>query len=243
MRECCVNEGCCVDEGVHGKGRCSGSAGVHARLRLHACVVVTLPACAHPPPTAPQSMMIMRLGVIKPLETRKFIVVSRQYLGNTESEIIALWKDVLVRACVRVWVHGYVCSVQARVHACGVLTDSVQRQVCVHMVFGVQVCVCVHVCVCVCVCVCPRMHDRWICRGRTCLMCACMRVCLALALQKSANLSKHCYATLTRDPFVPALQKLKELLAGTPAKWHVCAYAKLWSVLQTILSSSPSRHT
>ena len=43
------------------------------------------------------SMMIMRLGVVKPLETRKFIVVSRQYLGNTESEVIDLWKNVMVR--------------------------------------------------------------------------------------------------------------------------------------------------
>jgi hypothetical protein len=41
-------------------------------------------------------MMIMRLGVIKPLETRKFIVVSRQYLGNTEAEVIELWKNVMV---------------------------------------------------------------------------------------------------------------------------------------------------
>lgn len=38
----------------------------------------------------------MRLGVIKPLETRKFIVVSRQYLGNTEAEVIELWKNVMV---------------------------------------------------------------------------------------------------------------------------------------------------
>lgn len=44
-----------------------------------------------------QSMMIMRLGVIKPLETRKFIAVSRQYLGSAnEAEVINLWKDVLV---------------------------------------------------------------------------------------------------------------------------------------------------
>lgn len=39
----------------------------------------------------------MRLGVIKPLETRKFIVVSRQYLGSTEAEVIDLWKNVMVR--------------------------------------------------------------------------------------------------------------------------------------------------
>ena len=44
-----------------------------------------------------QSMMIMRLGVVKPLETRKFIVVSRQYLGSTETEVIELWKSVMVR--------------------------------------------------------------------------------------------------------------------------------------------------
>jgi hypothetical protein len=47
-------------------------------------------------PTVPQSMMIMRLGVVKPLETRKFIVVSRQYLGSTETEVIELWKSVMV---------------------------------------------------------------------------------------------------------------------------------------------------
>jgi len=47
-----------------------------------------------------QSMMIMRLGVVKPLETRKFIVVSRQYLGSTESEVIELWKSVMVRGRV-----------------------------------------------------------------------------------------------------------------------------------------------
>lgn len=41
------------------------------------------------------SMMIMRLGVIKPLETRKFIVVSRQYLGSSEAEVIELWKNVM----------------------------------------------------------------------------------------------------------------------------------------------------
>jgi hypothetical protein len=41
-------------------------------------------------------MMIMRLGVIKPLETRKFIVVSRQYLGNSEAEVIELWRNVMV---------------------------------------------------------------------------------------------------------------------------------------------------
>ena len=47
-------------------------------------------------PLPPQSMMIMRLGVVKPLETRKFIVVSRQYLGSTETEVIELWKSVMV---------------------------------------------------------------------------------------------------------------------------------------------------
>ncbi|KAG1676960.1 hypothetical protein FOA52_014836 [Chlamydomonas sp. UWO 241] len=41
------------------------------------------------------SMMIMRLGVIKPLETRKFIVMSRQRLGNSESEVIEVWKGVM----------------------------------------------------------------------------------------------------------------------------------------------------
>ena len=45
----------------------------------------------------------MRLGVIKPLETRKFIVMSRQYLGSTESEVIELWKNVMVRALRGVW--------------------------------------------------------------------------------------------------------------------------------------------
>lgn len=42
-----------------------------------------------------KSMMIMRLGVVKPLETRKFIVISRQYLGSSESEVIDLWKNVV----------------------------------------------------------------------------------------------------------------------------------------------------
>nr|QKY14967.1 predicted protein [Polytomella parva] len=41
------------------------------------------------------SVLIMRLGVAKPLETRKFIVFSRQYLGNTEKEVIDLWKTVM----------------------------------------------------------------------------------------------------------------------------------------------------
>ncbi|GFH24321.1 BZIP domain-containing protein, partial [Haematococcus lacustris] len=41
------------------------------------------------------SMMIMRLGVVKPLETRKFIVVSRQSLGSTEAEVINLWRNVM----------------------------------------------------------------------------------------------------------------------------------------------------
>jgi len=53
-----------------------------------------------------QSMMIMRLGVIKPLETRKFIVVSRQYLGSTEAEIVNLWKEVMVRRFNRLRVEG-----------------------------------------------------------------------------------------------------------------------------------------
>lgn len=61
----------------------------------------------HGPPA--QSMMIMRLGVIKPLETRKFIVISRQYLGSTEAEVIELWKNVMVglgAAGCLVAVHG-----------------------------------------------------------------------------------------------------------------------------------------
>eukprot|EP00955_Chlamydomonas_euryale_P021302 225347-Chlamydomonas_euryale.AAC.1 len=33
----------------------------------------------------------MRMGVVKPLETRKFIVMSRQCLGNTEAEVIEVW--------------------------------------------------------------------------------------------------------------------------------------------------------
>lgn len=45
----------------------------------------------------------MRLGVIKPLETRKFIVMSRQYLGSTESEVIELWKNVMVSVLQVVW--------------------------------------------------------------------------------------------------------------------------------------------
>lgn len=40
-------------------------------------------------------LIIMRLGVIKPLETRKFIVVSRQYLGTTEAEVIEMWKQIM----------------------------------------------------------------------------------------------------------------------------------------------------
>ncbi len=43
-----------------------------------------------------QSLMIMRLGVVKPLETRKFIVVSRQYLGSSEAEVSELWRNVMV---------------------------------------------------------------------------------------------------------------------------------------------------
>eukprot|EP00198_Chlamydomonas_reinhardtii_P008805 XP_001698142.1 predicted protein [Chlamydomonas reinhardtii] len=39
------------------------------------------------------SVMLMRLGVARPLEARKFIVFSRQYLGNTEREVIELWKS------------------------------------------------------------------------------------------------------------------------------------------------------
>ncbi|GFR45733.1 hypothetical protein Agub_g7149, partial [Astrephomene gubernaculifera] len=41
------------------------------------------------------SVMLMRLGVARPLEARKFIVFSRQYLGNTEKEVIELWKSVM----------------------------------------------------------------------------------------------------------------------------------------------------
>ena len=44
-----------------------------------------------------QCGLILRLGVVKPLETRKFIVMSRQCLGSTEVEVMELWKNVLVR--------------------------------------------------------------------------------------------------------------------------------------------------
>ncbi len=61
-------------------------------------LVQSHPRCALPPVLpAPQSVMLMRLGVAKPLETRKFIVCSRQYLGSTEKEVIELWKSVMVR--------------------------------------------------------------------------------------------------------------------------------------------------
>lgn len=40
--------------------------------------------------------MIIRLGIVKPLETRKFIVASRRFLGSTEAEVIKMWTEVLV---------------------------------------------------------------------------------------------------------------------------------------------------
>ena len=43
-------------------------------------------------------MLLMRLGVVKPLEMRKFIVASRQYLGSTENEVIEMWKNIMVSA-------------------------------------------------------------------------------------------------------------------------------------------------
>jgi hypothetical protein len=41
------------------------------------------------PPTHPfvQSFLLMRLSVVRPIETRKFIAVSRQYLHNEEEAI------------------------------------------------------------------------------------------------------------------------------------------------------------
>jgi trehalose/maltose hydrolase-like predicted phosphorylase len=36
----------------------------------------------------------MRLSVVRPIETRKFIAVSRQYL-STEQEAIDMWRDVV----------------------------------------------------------------------------------------------------------------------------------------------------
>lgn len=58
--------------------------------------------------------MLMRLGVARPLEARKFIVFSRQYLGNTEREVIELWKSVMVGG----WVGGYQ-GKQKQVAKCG----------------------------------------------------------------------------------------------------------------------------
>jgi hypothetical protein len=54
-----------------------------------------------------QSVMLMRMGVAKPLEARKFIVFSRQYLGNTEREVIELWKSVMVGGA-RVSMSGFI---------------------------------------------------------------------------------------------------------------------------------------
>lgn len=42
------------------------------------------------------SFLLMRLSVVRPIETRKFITVSRQYL-NSEAEAIEMWKNVVVR--------------------------------------------------------------------------------------------------------------------------------------------------
>jgi hypothetical protein len=41
-----------------------------------------------------QSFLLMRLSVVRPIETRKFIAVSRQYL-STEQEAIDMWRDVV----------------------------------------------------------------------------------------------------------------------------------------------------
>jgi len=40
------------------------------------------------------SFLLMRLSVVRPIETRKFIAVSRQYL-STEQEAIDMWRDVV----------------------------------------------------------------------------------------------------------------------------------------------------
>ncbi len=82
-------------------------------------------------------MMIMRLGVIKPLETRKFIVVSRQYLGSSEAEVIELWKNVMVSGagggggggvlgarCCRFWLVSASC---AHPRACPIHTRFLAR--------------------------------------------------------------------------------------------------------------------
>lgn len=69
----------------------------HGSWTVSACSVLPLQCHTYINSSAPlQSVMIMRLGVAKPLETRKFIVFSRQYLGNTEKEVIELWRTVLV---------------------------------------------------------------------------------------------------------------------------------------------------
>lgn len=60
----------------------------------------------------------MRLGVIKPLETRKFIVVSRQYLGSSEAEVINLWKEVMVSALGRVASCFRLCTAVCCAHGC-----------------------------------------------------------------------------------------------------------------------------
>jgi hypothetical protein len=64
--------------------------------------------CVHAPCACVQSMLIMRLGVVKPLETRKFIVASRLYLGSTEAEVVEMWKTVMVSAvtCHAMLTHG-----------------------------------------------------------------------------------------------------------------------------------------
>lgn len=49
------------------------------------------------------SFLLMRLSVVRPIETRKFITVSRQYL-NSEAEAIDMWKNVVVRGVLFVCV-------------------------------------------------------------------------------------------------------------------------------------------
>lgn len=57
------------------------------------------------------SFLLMRLSVVRPIETRKFIAVSRQYL-NTEAEAIDMWKNVVVSSCfvVPVWLTYGACT-------------------------------------------------------------------------------------------------------------------------------------
>jgi hypothetical protein len=43
-----------------------------------------------------QFMMILGLGIIKPLEMRKFIVKSRQSLVNSDTSVVQVWKNMLV---------------------------------------------------------------------------------------------------------------------------------------------------